>query len=125
MKLILGISALALCALCVAQPQLPKELSGRWSVASLQATNVFSLDDIVATSDTAFEAKLTWWTRNASCTVRKEPIAGRITPGGIAFDVTTKCNNKFVAELNRGEREWTGKAVTLDATPVTAELSAK
>jgi hypothetical protein len=108
-----------------AQAPLPKDLSGRWTVESLKATNIFSLDDIAAGPDGTFTAKLTWWTRNPSCTLRKEPLTGRVTPSGISFDVTTKCNNKFVAELNRLESGWTGKAVTVEATPVTAELTAK
>lgn len=124
MKTILAALSLV-CCVATAQAPLPKDLSGRWSVESLRATNIFSLDDIAAGPDGTFTAKLTWWTRNPSCTLRKEPLSGRLTPSGIAFDVTTKCNTKFVAELNRAEGGWVGKAVTVEATPVTAELTAK
>ena len=120
-------SGLLLAPLLVrAQPQLlPNELSGRWTFASAGRTNTFSLDAIRPAKDSTFTAVLTWWTSDPKCTIRREPITGRITEGGIAFDTKTKCDIEFTTELNRGEKEWVGKAVTKGDSSVTLEVRAK
>ena len=127
-------AGLALCTsilvlaplLANAQTQvLPGELSGRWTFASAGRTNTFSLDAIKPGTDKTFTAVLTWWTADPKCTIRKEPIAGRVTEGGIAFDAKTKCDVEFTTELNRGEKEWVGKAVTKGDNSVTLEVRAK
>ena len=125
--LALCVGALALAPfLATAQPQvLPAELSGRWTFASAGRTNTFSLDAIKPATDKTFTALLTWWTTDPKCTIRKEPITGRVTEGGIAFDSKTKCDVEFTAELNRGDREWIGKAVTKGENSVTLEVRAK
>ena len=100
---------------------LPKEISGRWSFSG--GSNIFSLEEIVPSGESAFTANLTWWTRDPACVVRNQSITGRITATGIAFDGKTKCDVKFVAELNRSEGVWTGRATTEQGTVV--EMKAK
>ena len=88
----------------------PKQLSGRWTIASLGRTNLFSIDDIVVAQDQSFTAKLTWWTIDPKCKLHKEPLTGRLTDTSLTFDATTKCDVSFAAELNRAEKGWVGKA---------------
>ena len=106
-------------------PGLPAELSGRWTFASANRSNAFSLEDIKLAADKSFTAVLTWWTTDPACTIRKEPIVGRVLDTGISFDGKTKCNVEFITELSRGEKEWTGKAVTKGANSVTLDVRAK
>ena len=103
---------------------LPKDLSGRWTFAAQNRTQIFSLDGISASGPDAFTAKLTWWTSDPSCTIRAEPITGRITPTGIAFDSKTKCDVSFTAELNRAASGWEGRATTTSGTRVELSLNA-
>jgi hypothetical protein len=107
------------------QLSLPAELSGRWTFASAGRTNTFSLDQIKPATDKSFTAVLTWWTSDPACTIRKEPITGRLTAGGIAFDAKTKCDVEFTTELARGEKEWVGSAITKGTNSVTLEVRAK
>lgn len=104
---------------------LPKELSGRWTFAAQNRTQSFSLEEISASSPDSFAAKLTWWTSDPKCTIRSEPITGRVTPAGIAFDSKTKCDVAFTAELSRAASGWTGKAVTTSGNRVELSLTAK
>jgi len=103
---------------------LPKDLTGRWNLASQNRTQTFSLDGISASGPDAFTAKLTWWTADPSCTIRAESITGRITPTGIAFDSKTKCDVSFTAELNRAASGWEGRATTTSGTRVELSLKA-
>jgi hypothetical protein len=126
MQTTLGFSFLALIfalgGAANAQPlALPKELSGRWTFAAQNRTQTFSLSEISASDQSTFTAKLTWWTTDPSCTIRSEPIQGRITPTGIAFDSKTKCDVSFTAELDRAASGWQGKATTTSGNR--AELS--
>jgi hypothetical protein len=104
---------------------LPKELSGRWAVPGTNTTDVFSLADMAAGTNSTFAAKLTWWTPDRSCVIRSEPITGRVTPTGISFDATTKCGVAFIVELNRQEKGWAGKGNTTGARLVQIELKAQ
>lgn len=104
---------------------LPKEMSGRWTFAAQNRTQTFSLEEISASNQSSFTAKLTWWTSDPKCTIRSEPITGRITPTGIAFDSKTKCDIAFTAELNRASSGWEGNAFTTSGTRVELSLSAK
>jgi hypothetical protein len=119
-----GLALSALATLAQVQP-LPEELSGRWTFAAAGRSNTFSLDQIKPTGDKTFTAVLTWWTSDPACMIRKVPLAGRLTEGGIAFDAKTRCDVEFTAELNREAKEWVGKAVTKGATSVTLEVRAK
>lgn len=115
----------ALAGAAFAQPvALPKELSGRWTFAAMNRTQLFSLTEISASDQSTFTAKLTWWTTDPSCTLRAEPIQGRITSTGIAFDSKTKCDVAFVAELNRASSGWEGKATTTSGNRVELSLRA-
>ena len=120
MGLILGIAA----SVTQAQEALPKELSGRYVVVGTTVTQVFSLQGMTQDTDNTFKAKLTWWTRDQKCVIRNEPIIGRITATGIAFDARTKCDVPFTVELNRAEKKWIGKAATTDGPPIVLELQA-
>ena len=105
--------------------QVPKELSGRWTLAAAGRTNTFSLDDISAGPDASFTAKLTWWTTDPKCTVRKEPISGKVTATGIAFNAATKCGVEFTAVLNQTGNEWLGEAVGKAPNSPAVELKAR
>lgn len=103
---------------------LPKEISGRWTLVAANRSQVFSLDEITVKDQSAFTAKLTWWTSDPKCTLRAEPLEGRITSTGLAFDSKTKCDVSFTAELNRESTGWAGKAITTSGTKVELELKA-
>lgn len=111
--------------LAAAQPaELPGALSGRWSWAQRGGSQTFFLDDIKAQPDRSFTAKLTWWTIDTKCAIRGEPVVGRITKSGLAFDAKTKCDVGFTAELLRGTSGWTGQATTTGTTPVVVQRKA-
>ena len=122
MTLFFGLSLA--CSVHAQPAELPKELSGRWTLAAQGRTQTFSLTDVSASSQDSFTAKLTWWTTDTKCTIRSEPITGRITPTGIAFDSKTKCDVSFTAELNRAASGWEGKALTTSGTRVEISLTA-
>mgnify|MGYP001764358795 CR=1 FL=1 len=103
---------------------LPKELSGRWTFVKANRTQTFTLDDMAASGPSGFTARLTWWTSDPQCTIRGEPLVGRVTATGIAFDAKTKCDVSFTVELNRADDRWTGKAVTTSGPRVELELKA-
>ena len=112
------------CAAVFAQ-DLPKEISGRWTWTARGATQVFSLEDIQA-QGSGFTAKLTWWTQDSKCTLRGEPITGRVVGQEIAFEARTKCDVAFTATLARSGAEWAGSAKTTNTPqPVLLELKAK
>lgn len=112
------------CAAASAQ-ELPKEISGRWTWTARGATQVFSLEDI-QTQGSGFSAKLTWWTQDSKCTLRGEPITGRVSGQEIAFDARTKCDVAFTATLARSGAEWAGTAKTTNTPqPVVLDLKAK
>jgi hypothetical protein len=110
---------------CAQESPLPKELSGRWAVPNTNLSDLFSLEEMTATADSSFAAKLTWWTRDRSCVIRSEPISGRVTPTGITFDAKTKCDVAFTVELNRQEKAWAGKGSTTSGRLVQIELKAQ
>jgi hypothetical protein len=97
---------------CGEELPLPKEIKGRYSAVGTSSGQVFTLSDITQRPDSTFAAKLTWWTTQASCTVRAAPITGRVTPTGLAFDSKTNCDVAFSIELNRQEKGWVGKGST-------------
>ena len=97
---------------CAQEMPLPKEIKGRYSAIGTSSGQIFSLSDITQRPDSTFAAKLTWWTSQASCTVRSAPITGRVTPTGLAFDAKTNCDVAFSIELNRQEKGWVGKGNT-------------
>jgi hypothetical protein len=105
-------------------PALPKELSGRYLHTPSGATQTFSLAEIVATSEKTFSAKLTWWTRDPKCIVRSEPIVGKLTGSGLTFEAKTKCDVEFTAQLDRGQKEWSGSAKTTTGPEILLSLTA-
>jgi hypothetical protein len=119
------VACAATAAACAQEPPLPKELSGRWAVPNTNATDVFSLEEMAAGTDSTFAAKLTWWTSDRSCVIRSQPISGRLTPTGITFDAKTKCDVAFTVELNRQEKAWAGKGDTTSGRLVVLELKAQ
>jgi hypothetical protein len=122
--LALIVSTAATCAYAQ-EPPLPKELSGRWSVPDTNLSDIFSLAEMAAGTDSTFAAKLTWWTPDRSCVIRSQPVSGRITPTGISFDAKTKCDVAFTVELNRQEKAWVGKGNTTGGRLVLIELKAQ
>ena len=121
----IAVAALIACTGAWAQSQpLPQDISGRWAVHGGRATQTFALEGIQRQGDAAFTAKLTWWTMDSRCAVRGEPITGRITAAGLAFDAATKCDVPFSAELQRSADGWQGQATTHKPPLVTVDLKA-
>ena len=115
MKAIFLCLSLALAMLADAQviaprQELPNSLSGRWRFAVDGTTQTFSLEEIRAQPDQTFTANLTWWQNNLWCATRSEPIVGRQTESGIAFEIPRKCNISYLVELRREPSGWVGTA---------------
>ena len=92
---------------------LPASLSGRWTgVSNNNVSQTFALERIEAKGESAFSARLTWWTANAACAVRDQPIAGQWRGGTLSFTARTACDVTFDVELARGDGGWRGRAVT-------------
>lgn len=129
LRLVAAATLLALTAplaLALAQQAaLPTELSGRWVLPALNASQTFKLTDIKAVDAGAFTARLTWWTRDVRCAIQSEPVKGRLTPTGIAFESKTLCDVAFTVELNRAAAGWEGKGLTTSGAPAEFVLSAK
>jgi hypothetical protein len=103
---------------------LPKELNGRWTWGN-RATQTFALENIVAGEGGTFAAQLTWWTMESRCAIRGEPVTGKVTPGGLSFASTTKCNNSFRVTLDRAADGWKGNVVTDGPNSITADVTAR
>ena len=101
---------------------LPKEISGRWTIQGTPRTQTFSIRDISAKPDGNFSATLTWWTFDPKCTLRDEPITGKMTDTGLSFEAKTKCDVSFLAMLERSKNEWAGTARTTSGPEVTLTL---
>jgi len=107
---------------------LPKDLHGRWSAkaaGSPAVTQPFDLENIQRKDDNTFAARLTWTGADAKCTIRYQPITGRVTASGLAFEARTPCNQPLSAELARGAGAWVGTATTQATPPVVVDLTAK
>ena len=128
MKKIIGSAVLVITiatSYSIAQlPDLPKELSGRWTWPARNASQTFSLEDIQRQNGDSFSAKLTWWTIDSKCAIRGIPITGKVTQTGLSFDATSMCNISFTVELDRAEKGWQGKGTTKGANPVVVEVKA-
>lgn len=112
-----------LFALAQAQ-SVPGEIKGRWKYENL--SNVFMLREIKVEPDHSFTAKLEWWTANRRCSIVGEPVSGKLTDKGIAWDMVTKspCNDPYSVELNRREKGWDGK-ITSKVSATVADLTAE
>ncbi|MBL0391384.1 hypothetical protein JJ685_09560 [Ramlibacter monticola] len=108
---------------------LPKDLHGRWTskpAGSAAVTQPFDLENIQRKDDGSFSARLTWTAADAKCTIRYQPITGRITSSGLAFEAKTPCDQPLSAELARGAAgAWVGMASNKATPPVVVELTAK
>jgi hypothetical protein len=104
---------------------LPKEIAGRWSAPTVDATETFSLNELAATSSGGFTARLTWLTSVPNCALRNLPITGKLTPTGISFEAKTRCDMPFAVELDRAADGWVGKGRTTGAVALPLELRAK
>jgi len=103
---------------------IPSEIKGRWTYQ--EWSNTFVLSDIKVAPDRTFAAKLEWWTANKRCSIRGEPVSGKLTDKGISWDMVTKppCNEPYSLELNRLEKGWGGK-VTGKESSLVGELKAE
>lgn len=125
MLLALAVAVAAIGSSHAQDAALPKDISGRWTIKSSGRTQIFSIEDISVNADRTFNARLTWWTFDPRCLIRNEPLVGRMTPEGIAFDATTKCDVSFTVRLARNENDWVGTATTTSGTPVVLDLKAR
>jgi hypothetical protein len=105
-------------------PQLPKEISGRWTMQSTGRTQTFAIEDISLEADKTFRARLTWWTSDPRCLIKNEPIVGKLSDEGIAFDAKNKCDVSFTTKLSRKEAGWAGTATTTSGPVVVLDLKA-
>lgn len=108
-----------------AGPDLPGELKGRWIWVKRGLSQSFALEEIRRTDGDSFSAKLSWWTIDARCAIRSEPIVGKLTDGGLSFNATTKCDIPISVELRRGENGWNGTGSAQSVQPIELELQAK
>jgi len=104
--------------------QLPKEISGRWTIQSSGRTQTFSIEEISVEADRTFRAKLTWWTTDPKCVIRNEAIVGKVGDDGISFDAKSKCDVSFTTKLSRNKSGWTGTATTTSGPIVVLDLKA-
>jgi hypothetical protein len=110
------------------EQELPKDLHGRWTAATASgrsAPQPFDLESVQAKDGGAFAARLTWTSADAKCTIRFQPITGRVTPTGLKFESTTPCGEAITAELARAPGGWVGKATNKATPPAVMDLTAK
>ena len=107
---------------------LPLDLHGRWTSkggVGAARTQPFDLENIKRKDPGTFAARLTWNAADPKCSIRYQPVTGRLTPSGLAFEARTPCDQAFSAELARGAGAWVGMATTQGTPPVTVDLTAK
>ena len=109
---------------CPQSESVPSEIKGRWTYQRL--SNTFTLSEIKVAPDRTFAAKLEWWTANLTCSIRGDPVSGKVTDTGITWDYVTKppCNQAYTVELVRGKSGWEGKA-TGKSSSVVADIKAE
>jgi hypothetical protein len=110
-------------------PELPKDLHGRWTgtpQGGRAPTQPFDLEKIERKAGDTFAARLSWVTTDAKCTIRYQPVTGRVTDKGLVLDAVTPCGQALHAELVRGAADaWVGQATTAGTPPVVVDLTAK
>lgn len=109
-------------------PELPKNLHGRWTgtpQAGRAPTQPFDLENIEAKPGDTFAARLSWTTADPKCTIRYQPVTGRLTGKGLALDAVTPCGQALHAELMPGVGGWVGQATTAGTPPLVVDLTAK
>ena len=104
--------------------QIPREITGRWTMQSTGRSQTFVLEEITVSPDKTFRARLTWWTSDPKCLIKNEPIVGLTSADGINFDAKNKCDVSFTAKLTRGKSEWIGTATTTSGPLVVLDLKA-
>lgn len=120
----LVIAITAISPVLAQEAQLPKEISGRWTMQSTGRTQTFAVEDISVSPDKTFKARLTWWTSDPKCVIRNEPVVGKIGDDGITFDAKNKCDVSFTTKLTRNKSEWVGTATTTSGPAVVLDLKA-
>lgn len=110
-------------------PELPRDLHGRWTgtpQGGRAPSQPFDLENIQRKPGDTFAARLSWTTADPKCSIRYQPITGRLTDKGLALDTTTACGEALRAELVRGAgAAWVGQATTQGTPPVVVDLTAK
>jgi hypothetical protein len=110
------------------EQELPKDLHGRWTTATpsgRSAPQPFDLESVTRKDGGTFAARFTWTSADPKCTIRFQPITGRVTPTGLKFESTTPCGEPITAELARGAGGWVGQATNKATPPVVMDLTAK
>ena len=110
-----------------APKDLPKDLHGRWAPAATAGarTQPFDLENIQRKEDGSFAARLSWTSANPKCTIRYQPITGRVTDKGLHFESKTPCQENWTAELAPSGAQWIGMATNTATPPAVLELTAK
>jgi hypothetical protein len=110
-------------------PELPKNLHGRWTgtpQGGKAPSQPFDLENIEQKAGDTFAARLSWTTADPKCTIRYQPVTGKLTDKGLTLDTTTPCGQALHAELVRGAAaSWVGQATTNGTPPVVVDLTAK
>ena len=111
-------------------PELPTDLHGRWTgtpQGGRAPSQPFDLENIKRKDADTFAARLSWTAADPKCSIRYQPVTGRLTDkGGLALDTTTACGQPLRAELVRGAgAAWVGQATTAGTPPVVVDLTAK
>jgi len=125
--LLAAAGGLALAQATAPTQDLPKDLHGRWTAgAAGAATQPFDLENIERQNDGSFKARLSWTGSDPKCTIRYQPVTGRVTTTGLSFDAVTPCKEAVHAELARGAAgAWVGQASTKATPPALLQLTAK
>jgi hypothetical protein len=123
------LAAAGLGALAQDAPKdLPKDLHGHWAPTAKTgraAGEPFDLENITRKDDGTFQARLSWTAADPRCTIRYQPITGRVTASGLHFEPKTPCKETWTAELARNGAVWVGMASNTASPPVVLELTAK
>jgi hypothetical protein len=123
-----GAVAHAQTAAPAAAEDLPKNLHGRWTSVAVDGkatAQPFDLENIERQEGGAFKARLSWTTADPRCTIRYQPITGRLTDSSLSFDAATACKDALTAKLSRGAGAWVGEATIKATPPVVVQLTAK
>ena len=107
--------------------ELPKDLHGRWTPAATAGAKgqPFDLENIQRKDDGTFAARLSWTGADPRCTIRYQPITGRVTDKGLHFEPKTPCKEAWTAELARSGTGWVGMATNTASPPAVLDLTAK
>ena len=76
--------------------ELPKDLHGRWTgtpQGGRAPSQTFDLENIQRKEADSFAARLSWTASDPKCSIRYQPVIGRVTAKGLALDAAMPCGS--------------------------------